>query len=387
MNRMSISKVSRFGAAAVGVLVALGLAGCEKKAPPEQPPAKVTVAPPVKQTVQNYVVFDGTAAPLLYVSLEARVPGYLEQILFKDGAKVNKGDLLFVIEQDQYKQEVALNQAIYDEAKIEFDRQSTLLAQKATSQAAVDSARSKLQQAQANLALAQINLGYTEVRAPFDGVMGRHLIDVGNYLGASPDGIKLADIRQIQPLYIYFSMSQTELLAYIKMAGGTDNLGQGVGKLPIFAALQGDQGFPHEGVLDFAASDLDINTGTLQLRGQFANRDGAIVPGVYASVLVYYGNKRDALLVPFEAVLRDQQGPYVFVVGQDKKAARQNITTGQQFGHLIEVSKGLSDSDQVVINGFVTLSVGKPVDAQASKVEPAKLPGTGAAAKPVAAGS
>lgn len=368
---------SRLMLAGIGLVVAVGLAGCDKKAPPELPPAKVTVSEPVKQTVQDYVTFDGTAAPLLYVSLEARVPGYLEQILFKDGAKVKKDDLLFVIEQDQYKQEVALNQAIYDEAKIEFDRQSTLLAQKATSQAAVDSARSKLQQAQANLALAKINLGYTEVRAPFDGVMGRHLIDVGNYLGSSPNGIKLADIRQIQPLYIYFSMSQTELLAYIRMQGGKDRMATGVGKLPIYAALQGDEGFPHEGVLDFAASDLNTDTGTLQLRGEFANKDMAILPGVYARVLVYYGQKRDALLVPFAAVLRDQQGPYVFVIGQDKKAARVNITTGQQFGELIEVSKGLTGSEQVVINGFVTLSVGNTVDAQPGKIEPAKLPGTG----------
>lgn len=380
-------KFARLGIAAVSTVVAMGLAGCDKPKPPELPPAKVTVAAPVKQSVQNYVIFDGTAAPLLYVSLEARVPGYLEKILFEDGAKVSKGDLLFLIEQDQYQQEVALNQAIYEEAKIEFDRQSTLLAQKATSQAAVDSARSKLQQAQANLALAKINLGYTEVRAPFDGVMGRHLIDVGNYLGSSPDGIKLAEIRQIEPLYIYFSMSQTELLSYIQMAGGKDSLGKGVGKLPIYAALQGDQGFPHTGVLDFAASNLDTNTGTLELRGQFANKDGAIVPGVYASVLVYYGAKRDSLLVPFDAVLRDQQGSYVFMVNQDKKAVRQNITTGQRFGNLIEVSKGLSESDEVIINGFVTLSVGKPVDAQPGKVEPAKLPGAGAMAKQAGTGS
>ena len=384
MNWMRISKISRVGVVALGAVVALGLAGCEKKAPPEQPPAKVTVSQPVKQSVQSYVTFDGTAAPLLYVSLEARVPGYLEQILFKDGAKVKKDDLLFVIEQDQYKEEVALNQAIYDEAKIEFDRQSTLLAQKATSQAAVDKARSELQQAQANLALAKINLGYTEVRAPFDGVMGRHLIDVGNYLGSSPDGIKLADIRQVQPLYIYFSMSQTELLAYIRMAGNTDNMATGVGTLPIYAALQGDEGFPHVGVLDFAASDLSTDTGTLQLRGQFANEKGAIVPGVYAKVLVYYGPKRDSLLVPFGAVMRDQQGPYVFVVGQDKKAERVNITTGQKFGELIEVTKGVAESDQVVINGFITLSVGKAVDAQTGKIEPAKLPGDLPSAAPSA---
>jgi membrane fusion protein, multidrug efflux system len=364
----------------VGLLatVSLTLAACDKPKPPAMPIAKVTAAKPVQQEVQSYQTFDGTASPRLIVNLEARVPGYLEKILFKDGANVKKDDLLFVIEQDQYKEQVALNQAIFDEAQIEFDRQSGLLAQKATSQAAVDKARSQLQQARANLALAKINLGYTEVKAPFDGVMGRHLIDVGNYLGSSPDGIKLAEIRQISPLYIYFSMNEMELLNYLRMNPVNSNRANDsmVGKLPVYAALQGQQGFPHEGVLDFAASNLDVRTGALQLRAIFPNKDVGIVPGVYARVLVYYGEKRNSLLVPYAAVQRDQQGTYVFVVGKDNKVQRNSIETGQRFDALVEVSKGLSPDDQVVINGFVTLSVGQTVDPQAGQIAPAQLPGT-----------
>jgi RND family efflux transporter MFP subunit len=377
----------RVRALQVGVLVGLSflLSACDKPKPPEMPPAKVTVAKPVQQTVQSYETFDGTAAPLLLVNLEARVPGYLEQILFKDGADVKKGDLLFVIEQDQYKDQVALQQAVFDQAKIEFDRQSTLLQQRATSQAAVDNARSQLQQAQASLALANLNLSYTEVKAPFDGVMGRHLIDVGNYLGSSPDGIKLAEIRQIDPLYIYFSMNEMELLTYIRTmrAAGQAVQGQAVGKLKIYAALQGDTGYPHEGVLDYAASDLDVSTGTLQLRGQFPNADRSIVPGVYAKVLVYYGDKRDSLMVPSAVVMRDQLGHYVYTLGAENKVQRQNITTGQRYSSLVEVTKGLKADDQVVINGFVTLSVGQSVAPETGKIEPAVLPGapgTGTAA-------
>jgi multidrug efflux system membrane fusion protein len=356
----------------------LTLAACDKPKPVALPAAKVTAAKPVQQEVQSYATFDGTASARLLVNLEARVPGYLEKILFKDGANVKKDDLLFVIEQDQYKEQVALNQAIYDEAQIEFDRQSGLLAQKATSQAAVDKARSQLQQARANLALAKINLGYTEVKAPFDGVMGRHLIDVGNYLGSSPDGIKLAEILQVSPLYIYFSMNEMELLNYLRMNPVSANRANGssVGKLPVFAGLQGQQGFPHEGVLDFAASNLDVRTGALQLRALFPNKDVSILPGVYARVLVYYGEKRNSLLVPYAAVQRDQQGTYVFVVGKDNKIQRNAIEVDQKFGSLVEVTKGLSPDDQVVINGFVTLSVGQTVDPEAGQIEPAQLPGT-----------
>lgn len=364
----------------VGLLLGASalLSACDRPKPPEIPLSKVTVAQPVKQTVQSYETFDGTASPLLHVNLEARVSGYLEKILFKDGARVKKGDLLFVIEQDQYKDQLALQKAIYDQAKIEFNRQSTLLKQRATSQASVDSARSQLQQSEANLALAKLNLSYTEVKAPFDGVMSRHLIDAGNYLGVGADGIKLAEIRQIDPLYIYFSMNEIELLTYIRSmnASGQKVAGQAVDTLPVYAALQGDDSFPHMGVLDYAASDLNVSTGTLQLRGRFDNPDRRIIPGVYAKVLAYYGAKRDSLLVPSGVVLRDQQGDYVYLLGQDKKVTRQNISTGQQYGTLVEVTKGLKAEDQVIINGFVTLSVGQTVESEVGKIEPATLPGS-----------
>ena len=143
-----------------GLLVGVSvlLSACEKPKPPELPPAKVTVANPVQQTVQSYQTFDGTAAQLLLVNLDARVPGYLTQINFKDGATVKKDDLLFVIEQAQYKDQVALQQAVYDQAKIEFDRQSTLLQQKATSQATVDSARFSTSASASKLVVGQLEL-------------------------------------------------------------------------------------------------------------------------------------------------------------------------------------------------------------------------------------
>lgn len=359
------------------ILGSLSLAACEKHEPPPRPVPHVTWAAPVQQSVQNYATFDATAAAMNTVNLEARVPGFLTDILYKDGSQVKKGDLLFVIEQDQYKEQVALNQAIYDEARIEFDRQTTLLAQKATSQAAVDRARSQLQQAQANLALANINLGYTEVRAPFDGVVSRHLIDVGNYLGSSPQGIKLAEIRQISPIYLYFSMNEMEVLTYIRRNQGGAKAADLVGKLPVYAQLQGQSGYPYTGVLDYAASNLDVQTGALQLRAVFENADYTIVPGLYANVLINFGQPRDALLVPYDAVQRDQQGAYVLMLGQDNKVERRDVSLGQRYGALVEVAKGLAATDKVIINGLVTLSVGQTVEPQEGKLEPAKLPGHG----------
>jgi len=375
---MASMKSSRL--TAIGLLLGASflLVACERPKPPTLPAPKVTVATPVKQTVQSYQTFDGTAAPLLHVDLEARVSGYLDKILFKDGARVKKGDLLFVIEQAQYKDQMALQQAIYDQAKIEFDRQSTLLGQRATSQASVDTARSKLQQSEANLSLAKLNLSYTEIKAPFDGVMGRHLIDVGNYLGVGAGAIKLAEIRQIDPVYIYFSMNEMSLLTYMRTmrAAGEVATGQAVDKLPVYAALQGDDGFPHVGVLDYAASELSTSTGTLQLRGRFDNAQRSIVPGIYATVMIYYGSKRDSVLVPSAVVSRDQQGSYVFVLGKDDKVERQNIATAQRYGSLTEVTQGLKADDQVIINGFVSLSVGQTVRSEKGTIESTASPGS-----------
>jgi RND family efflux transporter MFP subunit len=156
----------------------------------------------------------------------------------------------------------------------------------------------------------------------------------------------------------------------------TDSL---VGKLPVYVGLQGESNFPHKGVLDFAASELNILTGSLQLRGRFDNVDQSILPGVYTKVLVNYGEKRESLLVPAEVILRDPQGTYVFLVGQDKKVERRNIQTGQSFGRLVEVSQGLKPDDAVVINGLVTLSVGQTVDPETGAIAPALLPGAGPA--------
>ena len=369
---------SRFTTAGLLLGATFLLTACERPKPPTPPAPKVTVATPVKQTVQSYETFDGTAAPLLQVDLDARVSGYLDKILFKDGARVKKGDLLFVIEQAQYKDQVALQQAVYDQAKIEFDRQSTLLAQRATSQASVDSARSMLQQSEANLSLAKLNLSYTEIKAPFDGVMGRHLIDVGNYLGVGAGGIKLAEIRQIDPVYIYFSMNEMSLLKYMRTmrAAGENPTGQAVDKLPVHAALQGDSGFPHVGILDYAASELSASTGTLQLRGRFENPERSIVPGVYATVLLYYGSKRDALLVPSAVISRDQQGSYVYLLGSDDKVTRQNISLAQRYGSLTEVTDGLKADDQVIINGFVSLSIGQTVRPEKGTIKSTAAPGS-----------
>ncbi len=352
------------------LVACVALTGCEKKAAVALAPPKVTVAKPLSQEVRNYEIFDGNVSALLSVNLEARVPGYLTQILFQDGGYVKKDQLLFVIEQDQYLQQVKLNQAIYDEAKIEIARQKALLKDNATSQASVDKATSSFLQADANLKLAKINYGYTEVRAPFDGLMGRHLIDVGNYLGSTPDGVKLGVIQKINPIYVYFSINERDLLKFQSKYVNDTNRKSLVNTLPVFVELQGETGFPHEGTLDFAANLLSTNTGSLQLRAELSNSKFDLLPGLYAKVRVNYGEARKALLIPSKAMQTDQQGQYIFVMDEAKKVHRRNVSVGQKFSQLSEITKGLSESDVVVINGFISVSNDQLVNPTTVSIDP-----------------
>jgi len=339
----------------IALAVLIGLKAC-KKSPPATP-VPVTTALPLSQEIRSFQTFDGLVNPYLTVNLDARVTGYLSKISFADGAMVKKGDLLFLIEQDTYIQQVNLNQAIYNEAKIEYSRQKALLTENATSQAAVDKALSSLLQSEANLKLAKINLGYTEIRAPFDGLMGKHLLDVGTYLGNNPDGVHLATIQQISPIYVYFSVNERDYLKYQSSQKSSVQRKSEVNNLPVYIGLQDEIGYTHEGVLDYAANLVSNETGALQLRGIFQNKKYDLIPGLYARVLVQYGAPRNALLLPLTAMLTDQQGNYVYVLDERLRAQRQNVQLGQRFEKYVEVSSGLSSNSKVVINGFINLSI------------------------------
>jgi multidrug efflux system membrane fusion protein len=370
MSPFTRTPLMRTAALTLALCVGLILAGCEKKPVVVAPPIKVTVAKPVTQDVRSYEIFDGVISPLLTVNLEARVPGYLSKISFADGAFVKKDQLLFVIEQDQYIQQVNLTQAIYTEAKIELARQKALLKDNATSQASVDKALSAFLQSEANLKLAQLNLSYTEVRAPFDGLMGRHLIDVGNYLGSSPQGIKLATIQKINPIYVYFYINERDLLKYQKQYVNDDNRKSLVNALPVYVQLQGEKGFPHNGTLDFSANLLSTSTGSLQLRAELPNAKFALIPGLYGKVLAEYGELRKSVLIPARTVQTDQQGDYIFVMDDNKKVERRAIKTGQRFDTLIEIVQGLKDTETFVLNGFINISTGQTVNPEMATVAP-----------------
>ncbi len=356
----------------VSVLLSI-LAGCGGKPKQQPPPApKVTVAQPVQRRVTDHVEATGNTQAIYTVQLVARVPGYLEKVLFQDGQMVEKDQPLFVIQQNTYEDNlrqaeatILQYQAQSKYAEAQFIRYSDLVQRKAASPSDVDNWRNQRDVAQANLRsaeaqrdLAKLNLSYTDIRAPFKGRIDRRLVDPGNLVGAGTNTV-LAEVSQIDPIYLYFNISDTDLGRLLHGTPWTPGQSSSA-KWPVFAGLPGEEGYPHQGNLDYAAITLTTTTGTLLLRGVFSNPDGGILPGLYARVRVPL-EERAALLVPEVALGNDQQGSYVFVVNEHNTVERRNVKTGPVVDSLRAIEEGLTGNEWVVVKGLQKAAPGKQV--------------------------
>ncbi|MFS2180156.1 efflux RND transporter periplasmic adaptor subunit [Rhizobium pisi] len=364
------------------------LAGCEESSntyvPP--PPPSVRVAQPVQQPVTLYFELTGNTAPLNSVDIEARVQGYVQSIDYQDGMMVKKGTKLFGIERDTYqaqldqaKASLASQQASQVGAQQEYDRQLNLMKQQVTTQTAVDSAKATLDEAnaailnaQANLELATINLGYTEVLAPFDGIVTDHLVDIGALVGISGP-TKLASIVQTDPLYAYFNVSETQVLMIKEdlVKQGRTFRQTDLPNIPAELGLQTEEGYPHKGHLDYVSPQLDASTGTLQVRALFDNKDHAMLPGLFVRVRVPVGHNDKALLVRDDAIGTNQLGSYVLVLGKDDIIEQKQVKTGQKEGPLRVIDSGLDPADLVVIQGTQLAVPGSKVTPEKMEMNPA----------------
>jgi RND family efflux transporter MFP subunit len=255
-----------------------------------------------------------------------------------------------------------------------------MIKDKATSQenveqaeANLETAKANVEQANADLTIAQINLGYTQVKAPFDGRMGRHLVDIGNLVGAGAP-TTLATIEQVDPLYVYFTLNEIDVLK-ISEAMRERGIGKApVGKLPIYVGLQTEAGYPHEGTLDFVDSGLDTSTGILQLRALLPNSERYFVPGLFVRVRVPLGQPEPGLFVPDAVVGYDQAGHYVLVVGADNKVSRVGVKIGVKTGPLRQIAEGLKGDEKVVIDGVLRAVPGNAVTPTDGQIAGAEAP-------------
>jgi RND family efflux transporter MFP subunit len=333
--------------------------------------------------VTLYFELTGNTQAINSVDLVARVQGYLESIDYQDGSFVTKGTQLFGIERDTYQQQLdqanatlAANEATLEYNKAEYGRQAALARQDFASQSIMqqwranqDSAAAQVLSAKAAIELAKINLGYTNVQAPFDGVVSDHLVDVGALVGAG-SATKLATIVQMDPMYVYFTLSEGQVLTIKEnnAKAGLPFRTTDLGAIPVDIGLQGEEGYPHKGHMNYASPQVDQSTGTLTVRALFDNKDNTLLPGLFARVRTPVGHLDKAVLTLNDAIGTSQEGSYVLVVDADNVVRRKVVKTGDRQGQLRIIESGLDPGDWVVTEGVQRAFPGAKVEPQRTEL-------------------
>jgi RND family efflux transporter MFP subunit len=358
------------------------LSGCEQNAFVPPPPPSVDVAVPVQRSITRYLETTGNTAPIKQVDLVARVQGVLQAISYQDGTFVKAGTSLFTIEPETYKLKLdqaqaaeAGSQASLKQADADYKRQADLVQRQAVSQATLDTststrdnAQANLAQAQANTKIAAVNFGYTNVTAPFDGIVTAHLVSIGELVGAASP-TQLATIVALDPIYVNFNVNEQDVLRIRADAARRGVTFNDLKQLPVEVGLQTETGYPHKGKLDYISPMLNQSTGTLPVRGLLPNPDRALLPGFYVRVRVPYDKQDNALLVPDISLGSDQSGRYVLVVNGDNVVEQRKVQTGPLDGDLRVIEDGLKPDDKVVIAGLLRAIPGQKVDPKLQKIE------------------
>lgn len=361
---------------------AIALSACEQNTFVPPPPPKVDVAAPLQKNITRFIDATGNTAAVKSVDLVARVQGFLQSIDYRDGTFVKQGTTLFTIEPETYKLKLEQAQAAemgaqasLKQADADFKRQSDLVARQAVSQSTLDTstanrdnAQANLQQAQANTRIAQVNYGYTNVTAPFDGIVSAHLVSVGELVGVSSP-TQLATIVALDPIWVNFNVNELDVLRVREEARRRGMSVEDMRKVPVEVALQTDTGFPHKGTLDYISPTLNQSTGTIAVRGILNNPDRVLLPGFFVRVRVPFEQQQNALLVPDVALGADQAGRYVLVVNSDNVVEQRKVTTGPLEGNLRVIETGLKADDKVIVGGLLRAIPGQKVDPQTRKIE------------------
>src|SRR5882724_11120045 len=368
---------------AVGLItMALQIAGCGKHAPQATaPPQTVSVIQPVARDIVEWDEYIGRLESPETVDIRARVSGYLDKVHFKEGKEVKKGDLLFTIDRRPYQAEYDRAEADHERAESQADlakndaeRAKRLIATKAISEEDFDT-RSKsyaaalaaVKSAKAATDSARLNLEFTEIRAPIDGRTSSALVTEGNLVSGGVSGAGanlLTTLVSLDPLYCYGSADERAILKYIRLSKeGKRDSARDV-QIPAEMGLADENGFPHQGYMDFVDNRVDPNTGTLRARGVFTNSDHSLSPGFFARLRIPGSGKYPALLIPDRALGSDQSQKFVYVVNAEKKVEFRPVQIGPLIDGLRVVKTGLKAGEQVIIEGLLRVRPGVVVDAK-----------------------
>lgn len=374
---------------ALAALLAFALAACSDRNKYQPPPiADVTVVKSVQQKVTLYDELTGSTAPYNKVDLVARVSGFLQKIGYKDGSKVNKGDLLFQIDPQDYKinldiakASVEQQQALLVQADADLKRKQELVARQSSSVASLDESRGKrdstyaaLLQAKGQVDAAERNLEYTTIVAPFDGVVSARLVDVGAFVGASGP-TKLATIVQVDPIYVNFSIDEQQVLRIRQRLKELGVKISELGPIPVDIGLQTEEGYHHSGVIDYVAPEIDRNTGTLPVRAVLDNKGAPLIAGLFVRVRIPIERDAEAVLAPDIALGTAQQGRYLFVVNDKNVVEERRVEVGDLIdGGLRIIKSGLKPDERVIVGGLqraVPGSVVNPLEGATTALQDA----------------
>jgi len=355
--------VATISAFAIGLLAT----GCGRKTTQQsRPPPSVTVAPVEQKEIVEWSGFTGRTEPVESVEIRPRTSGYIQEVRFKSGQLVKKGDVLFVIDPRWNQATFDQRQAEYEQAKSVADRTAKLFANNAISAEDAEARKSRAAVAKAALDTAKLDLEYTEVRAPIDGRVSRALLTEGNYVsGAASSASLLTTVVSINPVYVYADIDEETLLKFnelvsAKKLGVTDG-----GKIPVELQLADESGFPHQGYIESFDNRLDPNTGSILLRAVFANDDNRIVPGLFARIRIPLSELHPVLLVDERAIGTDQANKFVLTLTATNTVQYQAVELGPLVDGKRIVRSGVTAGEQIVVNGLSHVRPGMPVTPQA----------------------
>jgi multidrug efflux system membrane fusion protein len=363
------------------VLLSVMLVGCDEgvaqNAVPQAP--AVSAADVVVKSISQWDSFNGRIEAVESVQLRPRVSGYIDKVNYTDGQEVKKGEVLFTIDDRTYRAALEQAQATLARAKTqaslaqsEASRTDKLINTNLVSREEWEQRRSAAAQAQADIRAAQaavdaaqLNLDFTKVTAPIDGRASRALITSGNLVTAGDSASVLTTLVSQKTVYVYFDVDESTYLHYQNLARSGQGASSNHLALPVEIGLVGEDGYPHQGKVDFLDNQLTPSTGTIRMRAMLDNAQRQFTPGLFARVRLPGSAEFKATLIDDKAVLTDQDRKYVYIVDKEGKAQRRDITPGRLAAGLRIVQKGLNPGDKVIVDGLQKVFMpGMPVNAK-----------------------
>ena len=367
---------------ALGImLLSVLLVGCDNSvAQNAAPPAPaVSAADVVVKSISQWDSFNGRIEAVESVQLRPRVSGYIDKVNYTDGQEVKKGEVLFTIDDRTYRAALEQAQANLARAKTqaslaqsEANRTDKLVNTNVVSREEWEQRRSAATQAQADIRAAQaavdaaqLNLDFTKVTAPIDGRASRALITSGNLVTAGDTASVLTTLVSQKTVYVYFDVDESTNLHYQNLARSGQGASSNHTALPVEIGLTGEEGYPHQGKVDFLDNQLTPSTGTIRMRALLDNAQRQFTPGLFARVRLPGSAEFKATLIDDKAVLTDQDRKYVYIVDKEGKAQRRDITPGRLADGLRIVRQGLNPGDKVIVEGLQKVFMpGMPVNAK-----------------------